>query len=287
LRESLWSIASKSAIERAEYVLNDIVVQHPNVARAYNYIDYQLFGPRRSRAKGLLLSGPVGSGKTTFGKLIKRSFQLSPNDYSVMMISLSGTRDMRGVYGRILESLNGPVSSHQRTPDRELAVMRLFREIKCRLLILDEVQDVVENTVREQRRTLHAVKFLMNEFGLPIVALGTENGARAFLSDPHLDARFEPHQLPTWKADNDLLDFLRAIEGELPLREPSSLCTTGVVEFLASQSKGMLDAIMTLIRNAAIHAMMSGEERITIRTLEQAKDLPDMRTLKEVSHVAR
>lgn len=281
LRPELHRIAAMTTRERAEYLLHDIVIHHPNVAAAYNFVDFQLFGPRRTRAKGLLLTGPLGSGKTTFGHLIKQSFSPGANDRSVIVISVSGLKDMRGAYGRIIESLDGPVSAHMHTPDRELATQRLLRECKCVTLVLDEIQDILNNTVREQRRTLQAVKFLMLRFGLPVIALGTEEAARALMSDPHLQARFTHMNLPLWKADNDFLDFLRAMQAELPLRRASELATEAAIQFLVRESGGLLDGIMTIIRNAAMHAMLSGEERITMKYLELGKTLPNARLLRE------
>jgi hypothetical protein len=281
LRSELQHIAAKSTCERAKFVLHDIVIQHPNVAEAYNFVDFQLFGPRRTRAKGLLLTGPLGSGKTTFGNLIKQCFSPSPNDRSVIMISVSGLKDMRGAYGRVIESLDGPVSAHMHTPDRELAAQRLLRECKCVTLILDEIQDVLNNTVREQRRTLQAVKFLMLRFGLPVIALGTEDAARALMSDPHLQARFTHMNLPLWQADNNLLDLLRAIEVELPLRKVSELATEEALGFLVRETGGLLDGIMTIIRHAALHAMLSGEERITMKYLKLGTTLPNAQLLRD------
>ena len=105
----------------------------------------------------------------------------------------------------------------------------------------------------------------------------TSQGECAASRRAHQSARI---QHLVWQADNDLLDFLRAIEVELPLRRPSELATQAAVKFLARESAGHLDGIMTIVRNAAIHAMLAGEERITMKYLELGKTLPNARLLR-------
>lgn len=190
---------------------------------------------------------------------------------------------MRTVYGRILEALNGPVYSSQNTTDREMAVMRLLRSVRCRALIIDEVQDVLAGSTTEQRRTLDAIKYLMNELALPVLAFGTGAAETAFRSDMHLDARFKRFALPLWTADTALLSFLRSFERQLPLRRPSQFCTQVAMDFLIEKSGGSLDGIMTLLRHAAMLAILGGEERITFKLLEQALEVPDMEAMSHVT----
>jgi hypothetical protein len=48
------------------------------------------------------------------------------------------------------------------------------------------------------------------------------------------------------------------------------------MKFLVKHSGGSLDGIMTLIRHAAVHAVISGEEHIDSTTLQRALTVPDM-----------
>lgn len=269
---------------RINHALREIVVRHPAVTSAHAYANWLLFEPKRTRPKGLLVIGPVGSGKSTLGALIENTLAptSSPNSKGIVSISMTGLTTMRAVFGRILESLNGPVLASQRTADRELAVLRVLRSIGCRMLILDEVQDVLKRSPAEQRRALDAIKFLMNEMKLPIVALGSEDSERAFGEDRHLSARFKTFHLPVWKQDDLFADFLHSLEMRLPLRRPSALTTKAAISFLIKESRGSLDGIMTSIRDATVHAILSGEERITPEVLEKARDVPSIEVLQSV-----
>jgi hypothetical protein len=278
------TIAILSNKERIHAVRSDLVVKHPTIVEILAYTRWLLDGPPRTRTTGLLVTGAVGAGKTTLAHIVRRKYtKTAANEAPIILISLTGARHMRTVYGRVLEALNGPVHASHRTSDREMAVMRILKTVRCRALIVDEVQDVLAGSLIEQRRTLDGIKFLMNELQLPILALGIPAAGEAFRSDLHLDARFKRFELPQWSVSDALASFLFNVERLLPLRHPSQLRTQSAMNFLVRHANGSLDGIMTLIRSAAVHAILSGEERIDDRMLRMGLDTPNV---EDVSHVS-
>jgi len=271
------SLAKLGSKKRIRAVRSDMVVKHPAIVEILTYARWLLDGPPRTRTTGLLVTGEVGAGKTTLAHIVQRSFtKTKANDAPIIMISLTGARHMRTVYGRILEALNGPVYTSHRTSDREMTVTRILKTVRCRALIVDEVQDVLAGSLVEQRRVLDGIKFLMNELRLPIVALGVPAAAEAFRSDLHLDARFKRFELPTWEANAALASFLFNIERLLPLQNPSQLHSQSVMDFLVRHAGNTLDGIMSLIRSAAVHAILSGVEQIDEAMLRKGLDTPDV-----------
>ena len=276
--------ASLQASARINIIRGDWVIRHATVVQGLNAARWLLEGPRRTRTTGLLVTGEVGAGKTTLAKLIKRLYPVSPgsNDEPVVMITLTGARHMRTVYGRILEALHGPVRATQNTSDREVAALRLLRAVKCRGLIVDEVQDVLAGTTSEQRRTLDGLKYIMNEVQLPIIAMGTSAASEAFRSDMHMEKRFARIMLPTWVVDPELAALLTSVSRILPLRNASSLASQEVMAFLVKECEGNLHDMMMLIRHAAVGAVLSGTECVTLAGLQAARVLPNM---EDIDHV--
>lgn len=271
------SLAKLDDKKRIHVIRSDMVVKHPAIVEILAYSRWLLNGPKRTRTTGFLVTGAVGAGKTTLAHIVRRSFtKAKANDAPVIMISLTGARHMRTVYGRILEALNGPVHASHRTSDREMTVTRILKTVRCRALIVDEVQDVLAGSLVEQRRTLDGIKFLMNELQLPIIALGVPTAAEAFRTDLHLDARFKRFELPTWEANGALASFLFNVERLLPLRNPSELDSQSIMNFLVRHGGNGLDGIMSLIRSAAVHAILSGEERIDEAMLRKGLDTPNV-----------
>jgi hypothetical protein len=251
-------------------------------------VEWMVYEPRQTRARGLVICAGRGNGKTSLANLIHRQFSGydDPELPCVVRISISGIRDARSLYGRILEELGSPARISHRLSDRELLVQRLLRDVDCRLLILDEVQDVLLGSEREQLRALEGIKLLMNELRLPVIAFGTEKAGQGFNADPHLQARFSQVAMPLWKADNTLANFLAAYERLLPLRKVSSLAAQDKVAFLAKASEGVLGKIVSRVKNAALAAIADSSEQVTLEHLKRANARPAVCGLQPETEVA-
>jgi len=189
-------------------------------------------------------------------------------------ISMTGARDARILYNRILERLGAPASVSTRYSERETRVVKLVKQFGSKLLVVDEIQDILTSTSRQQRLALDAIKYLMNEARLPVLALGTAKASEAILVDRHLATRFRNLTLPVWTYDDDLRDFLDALEPLIPLRNPSNLSSPSLMKALIDASHGVLLTLCELIQNAAIYAVLDGRERIDLEVVKKASATP-------------
>jgi len=250
---------------RAKAIIEDREILYPALKEVMNEAQWMVYEPRQTRARGLIVCADRGNGKTSLARLVHRRY----SDYDrsdapcVLKISMSGSRDARSVYGRIMEELGSPARISHRLSDRELLVQRLLRDADCRLLVLDEVQDILQGSEREQLRALEGIKLLMNELSIHILAFGTDRAGHGFKSDPHLAARFSEFAMPSWKPDGTLANFLVTYERLLPLRKPSNLGSPDKVAAFAKVGKGVLGNIVARIKNAALAAIADGSECIT------------------------
>lgn len=88
--------------------------------------------------------------------------------------------------------LNAPHHGYERLDVLEQIALRLLRVIDPRMLVIDEVHNLLAGTPREQRRMLNLLKFLANQLRVPLVCVGTDDALRAMQSDPQIASRFEP-----------------------------------------------------------------------------------------------
>lgn len=77
-------------------------------------------------------------------------------------------------------------------PDCPLA---LLRACETRLLIIDELHNLLGAYPRRQRELLNGLRFLGNELKIPLVCLGTKDAYLAIRSDDQLENRFHPPRL--------------------------------------------------------------------------------------------
>ena len=122
-------------------------------------------------------------------------------------------------------------------------------------------------TTAAQREFLNLLRFLGNQLKIPIVCVGTKEAYFALRSDDQLENRFEPFTLPLWKDDQELASLLASLASTLPLQKQSLLTDPELIRFLLDKSEGVIGEIITLLNNAAILAIESGEERINKKIL--------------------
>ena len=264
LDESAANAMGLSDDERAERMLIDRFILHERLRPIFKHVEFLRFAPRKMRASGLVVSGPPGSGKSMLAEAIRRRYpQLPATDGApatapILYIGMTGAKEAKQIYERILENLGIPdlyVGSR-----RERMTLKVCRQAQVKLLMLDEIQDVLSSTDRQM--------------SLPVVALGTEKAKQAMSQDPHLDARFTYRELPTWTQGKHLDSFLITLERLLPLKLASNLSAPENTRLLVETSKGILDDIVKLVTYAGAYAIEKGEEKVTHDCIKMASLAP-------------
>lgn len=267
-------------IKRAQRMLVERFLPHERLQTIVDHIDFLFYRPPQTRAAGLVVAGEPGSGKTMLAKSLHRRYKpepatdISPATVPLLVISMTGAREAKTLFNRMLGALGVPDALSYLGSDRERMVLKVCRATRVKMLIVDEIQDILTSTARQQRIALDTIKLLMNELQIPIIALGTSEAPEAMKLDKHLNARFSYRTLPVWKSDQFLTNFLDALEASLPLREASHLSDPSIREALVRLSGGILDKIVKMVCYAGAHAVEAGEERITIPWLERGAVQP-------------
>ena len=272
---------SRSLAEKVAYVTTDFAIKYPAFKEIASQARWMVSEPRPMRARGLIVCGLKGMGKTTLFEFLRDYYNKGGRKFLAAAATFEGVHGTRDVYGRVLKGLRCPVTTSHSVSDREGIVTTVLEEAGCRLLLLDEVQDIAKAGIGVQKRTCMGIKHLMNRVKTHVIAFGAEDARGALLNDPHLDARFTAVDLPSWEANQALVDFLATYERYLPFERPSGLWEAANVELLAQIGAGSLTPIVTRIRNAALHALANGDSFISRALLESAIDRPETCPLPE------
>lgn len=117
----------------------------------------------------------------------------------VLAVQMPASPTLIRFHAAILAALNSPVSAQGRTLQLESMSLRLLTGVGCRMLIIDELHNLLAATAQRQREMLNLLRFLGNELRIPLICLGTREAYLALRTDAQLENRFQPFVLPLWK----------------------------------------------------------------------------------------
>lgn len=236
-----------------------------NLAAPKNVIDRlqsMLDAPRVTKPPCLLLIGDPDSGKSS---VFERFLNLHSPDADptssvshspVVSINCPDGRDRSAIYVRILTALFAIFKPAEKPEVLRALVIRLFRELQVRMLLIDELHDALGGTVAEQNSLRKAIKDLTNVTKVNIAAAGIQSARTFFAVDTQMTSRFRHTiELPMWRANEELGQLLATLEQRIPLRKPSGLKEPAMLTEILRRSEGNLGDICHLVQEAAICAI--------------------------------
>lgn len=263
--------------ERISYIREQGWIGYPQAKLALSKMTELFDYPQTYRMPNLLIAGPTNNGKTTILRRFIKN-QRPPREIidgrlnvPVLMVGSPATPNEGRLYDKILMTLGAPFRVTDPIPRKQMLVLKLFRDAKIRLLILDDIHNILAGTTTQQRVFLNVLREMSTELMIPMIAAGTLEAFNAISSDPQLQNRFEPLPLPPWKLNSDYQRLLASFEKRLPLRSPSQLHQPEIANRIHAMAKGTIGGTDTVIKKAAVVAIRQGLESVTpkiIKSLE-------------------
>lgn len=284
--------AARAALEaddtaRLRQIRRKPFILHATAATIHTLCDEALEDYPTEGDTHLLVVGDSGMGKS---KILKRfaaihgcpeDGKLTAANVPVLYISCSITASAKGFLGRIFERTNAPYSASASAEVLYPLALRLLRRIGVKLLIVDEVHHVLAGPKDRQLEMLSVLKLLGNDLGITIVASGIDTALRAVQLDPQMARRFDPIALNHWQFGDATAGFLNSIEATLPLQHASDLSEEPLMRWILAESEGLTGDIVRIARRAAVTAIKTNEERITLKTLKSLEWIRPSRRLAE------
>jgi len=185
----------------------------------------------------------------------------------VIKISAPISPSHTALYEKILDEILVPYGTKESASRKEYQVKNVLADLKTRMIVIDEFQDIFHGKVHFQREFLTAVKQLGNDLKIPIVAAGVWEVQSVVSTDPQIANRFETIKIENWKANEDFARLVMSFESTLPLKEASNLHTKKLFSKLYDMSEGMIGELARILEKASIYALKHNQEKITIDTL--------------------
>jgi hypothetical protein len=277
LNEKAQLLLDSPDAERIETIQRGSWIPYTRAREVLDHMEELFAYPRIERMPHMLLVGASNNGKT---QILTRFMQQHPADPNpqgecsvipVVMVEAPSAPDVGDFYDRIFKAINQPYSPRAPVREKEAILFHVLERVQLKMLLIDEIQHVIAGGQTRQREFRNALKSLGNILKISIVGAGVEEAFNAFNTDPQLSNRFEPEFLPKWKFDNEFGILLNTLERRTPLMHPSGLQGNEIARKIYYMSEGVMGEIHEIVKRAAVHAIRSKDERITLETLEKIR----------------
>jgi hypothetical protein len=275
LTKECKKIAKMSDEERITWLKTDKWIGYSRAKNALSRLEDLISLPCKQRMPNALLIGPTNNGKSMLIEKFKRghpSFEVQENFHETRMpvvaMQMPPDPSMVRFYSMLISSTGAPVRAGRAAELEQMALNRM-KSVEARMLVIDELHNVLAGQANVRNEFLNLLRFLGNELRIPIVGVGIREAYLAIRSDDQLENRFEPISLPKWKEGDELLSLLASFEAVLPLWRKSNLASADVARYILACSEGTIGEISRFLVAAAITAIESGEERISSKVLKR------------------
>lgn len=282
------ALAILPGAERINRIRSERWIGYTYAGQALMELENLFAWPSRQRMPNMLIIGPTNNGKSMIIEKFRRqhlprmSSDGSKEIVPVVIMEMPSEPSITRFYNMLLHAMNTPTASRLRVTDLEVLALRIMKTIEIRMLIIDELHNMLSGGPSVRREFLNLIRFLGNMLRIPIIGVGTEDAYRAIRTDDQLENRFKPFILPRWKEDDELMLLLASFASSFPLRSTSyELHSREMARYILARTEGTIGEIAMLLMGAAIIAIESGEEAINSKTLARVDyDSPTQRRQK-------
>jgi hypothetical protein len=185
------------------------------------------------------------------------------------MVQMPSDPTIQRFYAAIITALGSPVTRYPSTTRYETMSLQLLSATKTKILIIDELHNILAGNGHKQREFLNLLRFIGNQLQLSIVGVGIKDAYLAIRTDDQLENRFEPFILPLWRDDNEFTRLLLSFKKVLPLRKSSELVNPDIRAIILERSESTIGEIATFLTQAACEAISSEKEYIDLEILSR------------------
>lgn len=263
--------------EKIRSLHEDIWINYPESDKVIQLLGQMMNRPKKPRMQGVLLIGDSNMGKTSIIHRFRALHQDTMLDdennashiYKPIVYALMRGCDEKELYASILESFWTPYRPSDTQAKLRHQLIGLMKSCNVKILIMDEIHNLLRGTATKQRIIMDTIKNLSVELMIPIVGVGTQDAALVLATDPQHTSRFDIIKLPKWELDKNFRALVVAFEKRLPLKNPSFLDTKEKAPLLHSISRGNLGDLHRLLIECATYAIEHETEEITVDIIKR------------------
>lgn len=273
LAQSAVNLLSRSDSDRIAAIREEGWITYPRASDTLELLDELLARPRTTRMPSFAIYADSGMGKTM---LMERFRRAHPAIYDrgerrlispVLALQMASHATERRFYGQLLTAMGVPFIPRATVLEMEIQAVRNLRRMEVRLLMLDEVHNILAGSAKEQRILLNTLRFLSNELQVSLVCLGISDAREAINGDVQLARRFEELTLPRWQGDEEFQELVVCILRHLPLKQASQISARALRHVL-EVTEGVSARVFRMFNDLAVAAIQACTECISDSSIE-------------------
>lgn len=264
---------------RVNYHSELVIVETPTIRQVLHQGRLLTLVNRReiSARRGLIVSGPWATGKSTAIKQLGRAHELRVRQrfpggdrIPVVYVSAPPNGSPRKLATRFAHFLGLPLKSRHNEMDIADAVCGILTDAHCDLVLVDEIHNINMSTATGKDLSDH-LKYFAEHIPATFVYAGINverEGLFTGVRGKQIAARCVMQYTGNFPYRAEWLSMIATMEHSLRLyhHKPGSLAREA--KYLHARTGGSISSLSHLIRAAAISAIADGSERITRRLLE-------------------
>jgi hypothetical protein len=261
------------------------LINTPDIRKVITAGEKLIIGNRGKQLgrRGLIVSGPSGTGKSTSVTWLGKIHQVSAEQRSprgsgripvvYIIVPPDATPKMLAI--EIAAFLGLPFSSHEPQHFITQSVVGVLRKVGCSLILVDEVHRLDLRT-RHGAAASDQLKYLFDSVSATFVYSGldlAENGLFAGMRGRQIAGRFitlttSAFGYATEAEKQDWASLVAPIEASLRLHHHKPGTLLRQAAYLHERTSGMIGSLDQLIHDAANDAITDGTEKITRKHLD-------------------
>ena len=265
--------------ERIYFIQKDKWIDYPLANKVLLKMQDIFNAPKSIRSRGMLLYGDSNNGKTAILKKFYRDF--SKDEYidedgdlihlmPIVYVISESSSDESVMFSKILSAMNVPVNHKEKVTKKKEEVIYNLGIMKTKLIIIDEIQNVLQGPYNKMTQLITSLKTLNNTTAIPIILAGTQDAMSAISIDNQTKSRFKPLELPNWNNDENFSRFITTIEAMLPLKKASNLYQNyELLTYIHELSNGCIGEVIDILKDASIYAIRTKSEKITKKEIKK------------------
>ena len=262
VKTDLRHLVDLPAEQRIQICRHDIWIDTPRLKPLLNCLNHMIYTDHQIQASSIFIHGEGGDGKSALFHRLQTLGHLSGK--KMVFITLTENLNRYKLHDAICEQFHVQIGKRTTAANRVDIIVKKIESGEIGAIVIDELSDAMLEGSTNKRIILSLLRSLAEgKLKMCVIAFGNSVALEAILLDRVLDRRFVQWELRPWSLDQDFVDFIATYETHLPLRLASNVSSPRLRTLIHSNSHGILDNIVKILKCTAMDAIERGTEQIT------------------------